>query len=250
MSRPTVFIGSSREGKRVAHEFQVALQSELDCEPVSWDQGIFGASDYTLEALSREAGSKDFAVLVMTPDDIIESRGEAGPGPRDNVVLELGLFIGALGRERVFFLCPASSHLKLPSDLDGVTRLSDYDAHRNDGNLRAALNAAAVDARRAITKRGRRVTTAASAQVSTLDSEAQALADDLERVRRNAIAQGWQVRVTETALRLKSRTGARLSLTLDADPRVARAALHDFAGALRAAGLRVNSRVRSPLAGG
>lgn len=248
MTRPSVFIGSSSEGHRVAHEFQVALEHEVECEAVSWDQGIFGASEYPMEALAREATTKDFAVLVMTPDDIIESRGDAGPGPRDNVLLELGLFIGALGRERVFILCPAASRLKLPSDLNGITRLRDYREDRSDGNLRAALNAAAVDARHAIENQGPRTASAQTAPTqggAAKSNEELALADDLERIRRNAIAQGWQVRAADTALRLRSPKGTRFSCPLDADPRVARTQLREFAKELRAAGLRVSSRVRT-----
>jgi predicted nucleotide-binding protein len=48
--------------------------------------------------------SFDFAILVLTPDDLTQSRGKQQPSPRDNVVFELGLFIGALGRDRVFMV--------------------------------------------------------------------------------------------------------------------------------------------------
>jgi predicted nucleotide-binding protein len=62
-----------------------------------------------------------FAVILLTPDDI---GGVAMDPPqlrsraRQNVVLELGLFIGALGRGRVCAL--HKGDLELPSDFDGV----------------------------------------------------------------------------------------------------------------------------------
>jgi hypothetical protein len=37
-----------------------------------------------------------FAVLVLTPDDLVRGRKIGTFGPRDNVVFELGLFMGRL----------------------------------------------------------------------------------------------------------------------------------------------------------
>jgi predicted nucleotide-binding protein with TIR-like domain len=44
-------------------------------------------------------------------------RNDETLGPRDNIVFELGLFMGRLGRERTFIVRPASGPLKIPSDL-------------------------------------------------------------------------------------------------------------------------------------
>jgi predicted nucleotide-binding protein len=57
---------------------------------------------------------------------------------RDNVVFELGLFLGALGPRHVGIIQPRDAGLTLPSDLAGVTRL-DYGYSRTDQNLRAAI---------------------------------------------------------------------------------------------------------------
>src|SRR5690242_18110395 len=94
-----VFVGSSTEGRIVAEHFQAALDS--DAEVTVWHQGIFGASEYTMDSLEKAAQTSDFAVLVMTPDDTIEIRGETKSSPRGNVLIELGLFMGALGVKRV-----------------------------------------------------------------------------------------------------------------------------------------------------
>ena len=80
--------------------------------------------------------------------------------PRDNVLLEMGLFIGALGRERTFAVFDRSVDMKLPSDLAGVTPAS-YAPHAS-GNLQASLGASAtlsmmgsVDMRTTVASRGR-----------------------------------------------------------------------------------------------
>ncbi|WP_445217743.1 TIR domain-containing protein [Bradyrhizobium sp. Pa8] len=60
-----------------------------------------------------------FAIVLMTPDDIGGIRdGEPQPRARQNVIFELGFFIGALGPERVAAL--VSSQVERPSDFDGV----------------------------------------------------------------------------------------------------------------------------------
>ena len=76
----------------------------------------------------------DFAALILTPDDSVVSRGKNVPAARDNVIFELGLFLGALGPERVFIIHPRGKAPRLPSDLAGVTLLA-YNENRRDGNL-------------------------------------------------------------------------------------------------------------------
>src|SRR5207237_263634 len=56
---------------------------------------------------------------------------------RANVLFEIGLFIGLLGRERTFIVACEDDHVELPSDLLGAT-IAKY-PRRNDGNLKAAL---------------------------------------------------------------------------------------------------------------
>jgi len=64
-------------------------------------------------------GDVSFAVVLLTPDD--EGRvkgGELEPRARQNVLLELGYFIGRLGRNRVCALKRGA--LEIPSDFAGV----------------------------------------------------------------------------------------------------------------------------------
>jgi predicted nucleotide-binding protein len=77
----------------------------------------------------------DFAVVLLTPDDLGAAKDEiAKPKPRarQNVVLELGYFIGLLGREQVCALHKGG--LELPSDFGGVVYVS-----MDDGGWRLLL---------------------------------------------------------------------------------------------------------------
>jgi predicted nucleotide-binding protein len=55
---------------------------------------------------------------LVHPDDTRTKRHQLGAIPRVNVVFELGLFMGALGRERVFMVVQAGTDL--PTDLAGI----------------------------------------------------------------------------------------------------------------------------------
>ena len=150
--RPSLFIGSSSEGLKIAKTLQVLL--DHSCEVVVWSQGIFGLSQGTLESMVVAVDEFDFAILVLTPDDLVTSRQGAGPAPRDNVLFELGLFMGGLGRERTFLVYDRTAKLKLPSDLAGVTAAT-FEPHHS-GNLQSALGAAATKIEGQIERFGRR----------------------------------------------------------------------------------------------
>ena len=103
------------------------------------DRGVFRPSLTTIEGLAAAADGSDFAVLVLGADDFTTSRGATKLAPRDNVILELGWFMGAIGRERTYVIKPQKADLKLPTDLLGVTMLS-YDSSLK--NLRTAIREA------------------------------------------------------------------------------------------------------------
>lgn len=153
--RPHVFVGSSAEGLEVAKAVQLDLQHTAECQV--WSQGIFGLGGGTLESLVNELGRFDFAILILTPDDLVSSRGTSHPVPRDNVLLELGMFIGKLGRNRTFILVDGSANLKLPSDLAGVTVAPYYPPE--SGTMQSAVGPACTSIDSVIKKLGCRRTT-------------------------------------------------------------------------------------------
>ena len=54
--------------------------------------------------------------MVMSPDDLLESRSQSYASATDNVIFELGLFMGKLGRSRVFIVHEQDANLKLRYD--------------------------------------------------------------------------------------------------------------------------------------
>jgi len=68
-----------------------------------------------------------FAVVLLTPDDVGGLKdGPQRPRARQNVILELGYFVGRLGRNKV---CPLiQREVELPSDVLGVAWVA-LDAH-------------------------------------------------------------------------------------------------------------------------
>jgi predicted nucleotide-binding protein len=120
--KPKLFVISSVEALSIAHEIQVLLQHDVFVQV--WTQGVFFASDYALEALEEAVAISDFAIAIAQPDDTLNSRGTESKVARDNVIFELGLFMGRLGRKRSILFQPADKELKLPSDLKGLTAVS------------------------------------------------------------------------------------------------------------------------------
>jgi hypothetical protein len=139
-ARPCVFVGSSSEGEKIAKWLQVLLAKP--CEVVTWSQGVFGLGQVPVEALVLALDEYDFAILVLTPEDLVVSRGSSSPAPRDDVLFELRLLMGALGRNRTFIVYDRTAGLKLPSDLGGVSAAT-FALHAS-GNLESALGETAT----------------------------------------------------------------------------------------------------------
>jgi hypothetical protein len=94
------------------------LSSWADCD-IWKDPGVFELNKGYLENLLERLNLYEYGIMVATGDDATKSRGETKMAPRDNVVFELGLFMGRLGRDRTFFVFEKDS--KLPTDLLGIT---------------------------------------------------------------------------------------------------------------------------------
>jgi hypothetical protein len=192
-----------------------------------WTQGIFGLTQGTLESLVMALSRFDFALLVLTADDLVISRDTEKAAARDNVLFELGLFIGSLGRDRTFMLYDRTKPPALPSDLAGITAAT-FAPHVS-GNLEAALGAPSTKIRKVIERLGVRN----DKGLRTLENAVQesgkltgALVDQISNERRTfltqlastdprkAIRQAWEM-VREAATDVAGRQGVSWTTTKD-----------------------------------
>lgn len=119
-----IFIGSSSEAADYMDEIAAKLEN-LKTSPLLWNasgKGIFIPGDNTIDALIKITKRVQAAIFIFNADDKTwneKSSLEMTDTVRDNVLLEYGLFVGALGKENVCFVCKGKP--KVASDLKGIT---------------------------------------------------------------------------------------------------------------------------------
>jgi predicted nucleotide-binding protein len=117
--RRRIFVGSSQEAIAICRAVQDELNDEFDV--TVWDQSVFRLTRSGFDSLLDVLDSSDAGIFVLRPDDLTTRDGAAAPTVRDNVVFELGMFVGRLGPDRAFMLTPNIEPPKLASDLAGIT---------------------------------------------------------------------------------------------------------------------------------
>lgn len=123
------------------------LLAELDLDPI-----ILHEQPNKSRALIEkfEAYSDvGFAVVLLTPDDLGFEKGAkpelARPRARQNVIFELGFFVGRLDRANVAALFAGDEHFDKPSDYDGVTYIPLDGAGKWKYDLATELQAAGIE---------------------------------------------------------------------------------------------------------
>jgi PilZ domain-containing protein/predicted nucleotide-binding protein with TIR-like domain len=104
---PKLFIASTAEGHRIAELLEAGLHDVADV--TSWREETSAPSSFAFERLVDAAGAFDFAVFVLLSER------------EDGVLLHLGVFLGALGPERIAVVSPTSGAFMLPTELRGAT---------------------------------------------------------------------------------------------------------------------------------
>lgn len=131
--KPKIFVGSSTAGYIVAEKVKSNLLSISDCflwqEPDVWEP-----NRSTFDNLIRMSNYFDFGVFVATADDLTLTNDKLVIEPRDNVILEMSLFLGAMGHNKSFLL--VEDGVKLPSDFNGIF-MPRFDKSEDDSILAA-----------------------------------------------------------------------------------------------------------------
>lgn len=115
--KPKIFIGSSEAGYQTAEKVKSYLLNVGDC--FLWkERDVWEPNRSTFDNLLRMGSYFDFGVFVATADDLTLTNDNLVIEPRDNVILEMSLFLGSMGRDKSFLL--VEKGIKLPSDFSGI----------------------------------------------------------------------------------------------------------------------------------
>lgn len=120
---PNVFIASSSEGLAVAKALERVLGRDKRIDVQVWS-GAFRPGMSFMDMLHLSTLQYDFGIMVLTPDDSTDFRGNTVNEPRDNVLFELGLFRGARGNRRAIpvWVTADGRRPSVPTDLKGVSQ--------------------------------------------------------------------------------------------------------------------------------
>ena len=137
-TRLTIFIGSARESQKIT-EWIAAFLVECGHEVLPWyDARAFPAGEITLPRLIELSRLVDAAIFIFSEDDRVVVRDIQATQPRDNVLLEYGLFVAALGRQRSIICAVGRS--KIPVDVAGITYIDATNEYAARPRLREWLN--------------------------------------------------------------------------------------------------------------
>lgn len=100
-----------------------AMLRRWDMEPLILDQ-LPSSGNTVIEKLEEYTKQVEFGIVLATPDDMGYAV-EAGPDKvkcrvRQNVVLELGMLLASIGRDKVAILLKTKDDFEKPSDIDGL----------------------------------------------------------------------------------------------------------------------------------
>lgn len=145
MSKPHLFIGSSDKEIKPARCMVDVLNDDMSMVLAkTWkDGGAFEGTRSTLESLLDQLEVCEFGAFILAPDDVVSSQGTQSHRTRDNVVFELGLFLGRFGPERTFILRRRDPRLSTrpPSDLFGINLISfEFDETAAHASVASACN--------------------------------------------------------------------------------------------------------------
>jgi predicted nucleotide-binding protein len=114
--------------KELKQEVQLLLQTAGVNNIILHEQPDKGRT--IIDKLLEETEIAGYAIALLSPDDITEDGSKRA---RQNVILEIGYFIGRLGKERIRMVL--KENVEIPSDLQGIL----YEKHDDGGAWKIKL---------------------------------------------------------------------------------------------------------------
>lgn len=134
-NKKKIFIGSSNEADKYLQQAYEVLGDEF--EVITWKHpSVFTNNQSTLDSLIKQSYLVDFALFLVTRDDVTKSRGEELPSPRDNVIFEFGMYLQSLGKDRCFMLVEKGT--KVLSDMKGIS-FPQFDPQQPSNDFKSTL---------------------------------------------------------------------------------------------------------------
>lgn len=99
-----------------------AMLRRWDLEPLILDQ-LISSGQTVIEKLEEYTQQANFWIVLATPDDIGYPKDDESKKQfrvRQNVVLEVGMLLSRIGREKVAILLSQAEHMEKPSDIAGL----------------------------------------------------------------------------------------------------------------------------------
>lgn len=129
--KKNIFIGSSIEGLNITRAIKQTFEHDANIHAVIWEN-VFEPNKTSIEAIEEVLEDFEYSVFVFRSDDKCYSRGKEKKIPRDNVILEYGMFLGRHSRKNTFFITPRNKKISLATDLLGITPLDYDEENKND----------------------------------------------------------------------------------------------------------------------
>ena len=109
------------QGKN-ATEVEKILTNTVGTIPLILDQ-LISSGQTIIEKLEEYTQKANFGIVLATPDDIGYPKNDDTQKRyrvRQNVVLELGMLLSRIGRDKVAILLSQAEDMERPSDIDGL----------------------------------------------------------------------------------------------------------------------------------
>lgn len=140
MGKTKIIMFSSKEGLDLAQHVQKSFYPK-EFSAKLWTNGFFEFSKPYINNFTAIDKDYDFAMFIISNDDVVRYRNKKYFKPRDNVIFELGLCVGAFGLSKIFIAKP--DFVTLPTDMLGVSVYDyfiDEDINTTAGVIYAEMN--------------------------------------------------------------------------------------------------------------